>query len=226
MPDKWTSVEPTHESPYWPFRKVVEGNSLAGAEQLAYIVLKYLMDLPDGTGYEPPSDNIYPRARIKKLLYWDGPLPLEQRLPTTEEMRALMFDPMRPANPPDKERGFRLYNQEFAQQAQAIAQTRLHVYYGTTQGYRSERGIIMVQQLIIKTTTNYALDTNTGMTGVSRAYDIVQAIVEAVSGVNFGGIGPLHITSITKIDDERVNTGFKIYCTLEWVGTSPNTYFA
>ena len=81
MSDVWTGAEPTHASPYWPYRKVVEADTLAGMEQMPYIVCRYLMDLPDGTGYVPPTDNSFPRVRLKKLLYWDCPLPLNQPMP-------------------------------------------------------------------------------------------------------------------------------------------------
>ena len=85
MNDVWIDRAPTHDSPYWPFRKVGATDTSAGMEQIPYIIVKYLMDLPDGTGYEPPSDNKYPRARLKKLLYWDCPLPLDKPIPTTEQ---------------------------------------------------------------------------------------------------------------------------------------------
>ena len=67
MADAWTEKAPAHDSPYYPFWKVAESDTLAGMEQIPYVLVKYLMDLPDGTGYIPPSDNKYPRARLKKL---------------------------------------------------------------------------------------------------------------------------------------------------------------
>lgn len=56
----------------------------------------------------------------------------------------------------------------------------------------------------------------------SRSFDIAQAVVEAINGVNFAGISPLQVQSITKIDDERVNLGFKIYSLNDFAGEWPN----
>ena len=60
------------------------------------------------------------------------------------------------------------------------------------------------------------------MTANSRSFDIVQAIVESINGVSFKGVSPLTVQSITKIDDERVNLGYKIYSLIDIIGESPN----
>ena len=51
---------------------------------------------------------------------------------------------------------------------------------------------------------------------------MVQAVVEAINGVSFAGISPLQVQSVTKIDDERVNLGFKIYSLVDFAGEYPN----
>lgn len=225
MPDDWVGRDPGFASPYYPFRKAVAGNTMAGAEQLPYILARYLMDLPDGKGYIPPGDNRYPRARLKRLLFWDGPLPLQQPMPTPEEIKALQFNPLDPAKPPDTARGYRIYLQEFASQAQYDAQSRLHVYHGNATALQSGKGIYLRQQMIIKVTCNYSLESNVGMTAASRSYNMAQAVAEAVDGVSFGGESSLRIANFNKIDDERVNTGFKIYCNIDWIADAPNPYF-
>lgn len=226
MADEWLGREPTIESPYYPFWKVETAPTMAGAEELPYVLTKYLCDTADSQ-YTPPSDNRFPRARLKKLLYWDCAKPLEQPLPTDAQMRSIRFDPLLPADPPDKERGYRIFSQEFAQQAQYDAQTRLHVYIGATNmnaanTLQGHSGFKYKLQIIMKVMTNYALETNTEMTANSRSFDIVQAIVEAINGVSFKGTSPLIVQSITKIDDERVNLGFKIYSNIDVIGESPN----
>lgn len=226
MADLWLEREPTTESPYYPYRKAVTAPTLGGSENLPYMLTKYLCDTADAE-YTPPSDNIYPRARLKKLLYWDGPKPLDQPLPTDAQIRAIRFDPLNPATPPDKTRGYRIFSQEFAQQAQYDSQTRLHVYLGSTNPATNtqimgHKGFIYRVQVIIKVLTNYALESNTEMIANSRSYSIVQAIVEAINGVSFAGISPLQVQSITKIDDERVNMGFKIYSLVDFAGEFPN----
>lgn len=226
MADDWVGRQPDFTSPYYPFRKAVAGNSMAGAEQLPYVIGRYLMDLPDGKGYTPPSDNRFPRARLKRLIYWDGPLPLEQPLPTPEQIKALQFNPLDPAKPPDVQRGYRIFMQEFAQQAQYDAQTRLHVYHGHGTALQTGKGIYIRQQIIVKVTCNYSLESNVGMTATSRSYDIAQAVIEAMDGVSFGGDGAAQVSNINKIDDERVNTGFKIYFSIDWISTAPNPYYS
>lgn len=226
MADDWLGREPTIESPYYPFWKAVTAPTMAGAEELPYILTKYLCDTADSQ-YTPPSDNRFPRARLKKLLYWDCAKPLDQPLPTDEQIRAIRFDPLKPADPPDKERGYRIFSQEFTQQAQHIAQSRLHVYLGATNmnaenTLQGHSGYKYRLQIIMKVMTNYDLESNTEMTANSRSFDIVQAIVESINGVSFKGFSPLIVQSITKIDDERVNMGFKIYSLVDVIGESPN----
>ena len=226
MADEWLSREPTIESPYYPFFKAVTAPTLAGAEELPYVITKYLCDTADSQ-YTPPSDNRFPRARLKKLIYWDCAKPLDQPLPTDAQIRQIRFDPLNPADPPDKERGYRIFAQEFAQQAQHIAQTRLHVYLGATNKnsentLQGHSGFMYKIQVIIKIMTNYDLETNTEMTANSRSFDIVQAVIESINGVVFKGYSPLLVQSISKIDDERVNMGFKIYGLVDYAGESPN----
>lgn len=223
MSDDWTGREPTTESPYWPFRKVVNGNTMAGAEELPYIITKYLMDMP-GNGYTPPSDNRFPRARLKKLLYWDGPQPLLQPLPTTAQMKSIRFDPEHPADEPDPERGYRVFSQELVRQAQTRPQSIIRVYLGTMSRVFEKNIFVFRQQIITTVMVNYALEGNMGTTNASRSYAIAQAILEATEGVNFGGIGGLVTQQMTKFDDERTNTGYKIYQTVDWTGDENQNY--
>lgn len=226
MADVWAGKVPEHESPYWPYRKTNEADTLAGMEQIPYIVVRYLMDLPDGTGYVPPSDNKYPRARLKKLLYWDGPLPLDQPLPTAEQTQALLFDPENPDRPPDTERGYRFFPQNMTQQSMAWSKSLVRVYLSDASVLPSKEMYITRQDVVFDVIVNVSIESNTGMTASSRAYDIVQAIREATAGVNFGGVGPMTLRRITKIDDERNFLGYKIYTYIDWCADAPNPNFS
>lgn len=225
MSEDWTGREPTAESPYYPFYKVVNANTMAGAEELPYIITKYLMDLPS-RGYTPPSDNRFPRARLKKLLYWDCPLPLNQPLPTTEQMQSIQFDPEHPADPPDKQRGYRIYSQELVRQAQVEPQSIIRVYPGNLQRVWEKNEFVFRQTIITTVMVNYGIEGNMQTTSASRAYAIMQAIIEATEGVNFGGIGGMITQHVTKFDDERNNTGYKIYQTIDWNGEGANQNYA
>lgn len=222
MSENWIGASPTPDSPFYPYTKVVAGNSLAGAESLPYRMLKYLMDLPS-RGYTPPSDNLYPRARLKRLLYWDGASPLDQPLPTPEQMMSIQFDPTAPAAPPDAERGYRLYAQELVRQSQTTAQSVLRIYLGTTQRIAIKNSFVYRMTLIYNIMVNYDLESNMQTVANSRSFAIAQAILDATEGVNFGGIGPATTYQITKFDDERTNTGYKIYQYIDWNGDDTET---
>lgn len=221
MSDEWVGRDPDIKSPYYPFRKAIDANTIAGVERLPYVLTKYLMDMPL-PGYTPPSDNRFPRARLKKLLYWDDALPLDKPLPTPAQMLSIQFDPYRPGTAADAERGYRIYQQELVQQAQAVAKTILRVYLGSLNRVQEKNEFIFRQTVIYTVMCHYDLEANLGMAANSRSYAIVQAIIEATEGVNFGGIGGMVTHQITKFDDERTNTGYKIYQTIDWHGSGIN----
>lgn len=187
--------------------------------------MKYLMDLPL-PGYEPPSDNRFPRVRLKKLLYWDDPLPLEKPLPTAEQMKSIQFDPKYPGSPPDPERGYRIFSQELVRQSQTGAQSILRIYPGNLTRIQQKNGFVFRQTVIYTIMVNYALEGNMKTSAASRAYSIMQAVMEATEGVNFGGVGGMSTNMVTKFDDERTNTGYKIYQHIDWNGSSPNGMYA
>lgn len=225
MADEWVGKEPDISSPYYPYVKVTDSATLAGAENLPYVLTRYLMDMPS-PGYTPPSDNRYPRARLKKLLYWDGELPLEQPLPTAEQMLSIKYNPLLPDAPPDIERGYRVFPQEMVRQSQHKAQSILRIYLGDATRQWVRDVFVWRQQVVYVVMVNVGMETNTGMTAISRAYDMAQAIVEATEGVNIGGIGALTGTRVSKFDDERINSGYKIYQYIDWNGSAPNPFYA
>ena len=222
----WTGMEATHNSPYYPFRKVIDADTLAGMEQIPFILCRYLMDMPDGTGYTPPSDNSFPRARLKKLLYWDGTRPLDKPLPTAEQMKKLLFDPENPDKPQDTERGYRIFPQNTVFQSLAESKSLVRVYLSDASNWERNGQFITRQDIIFDVVVDVGIESNTGMTASSRSYDIVQAIQESVAGVNFGGAGPMTMRSIRKINDERYFLGYKMYFYMDWNGSSPNQYFS
>lgn len=217
MADIWTGRDPAVDSPYYPYRKVVDANTMAGAEELPYLLTRYIMDLPL-PGYTPPSGNEFPRARIKKLLYWDGALPLEQPLPTVQQMKSIQFDPTHPGAEPDPKRGYRIFSQELVGQAQAVPQSIIRVYNGGLSRYQFKNEFVWRQGIIWTVMVHYDLEANMGTTAASRSYAIAQAIIEATEGVDFGGVGGIITRQVTKFDDERTNTGYKIYQEMDWHG--------
>lgn len=223
--DDWADIQPTVDSPYYPFWKVQAANTMAGAETLPYILSRYLMDL-ERPGYTPPSDNFYPRARLKKLLYWDDERPLSQPLPTSEQMLSVMFDPAHPADPPDADRGYRVFAQDLVRQSQYNAQSFLRITLGEITRIQQRNEAVFRQTIIYTIMTNYAQEANLGTPGNSRSYAMLQAIMEATEGVNVGGVGSLFTNRVTKVDDERANLGYKLYQYIDWHGADPHPDYA
>lgn len=226
MADEWIGRTPETSSPYYPFIKAIEGNTMAGVENLTYILRRYLMDMPSA-GYTPPSDNVYPRARLKKYLYWDCPLPLEQPLPTAAQMKSIVFDPEKPADPPDVERGYRIFSQSVVQQAQRNAQTVLKIEpYNISRAY--EGNTFRLRQYIHYTImVNYAVESNTGTTVQSRASGILQAIIEATEGVSLGdgSIGGIVTDRAERFDDKYTNVGYHLFQYIDWLTDGPNHWY-
>lgn len=212
MPDgnEWVGLEPTPQSPYYPFFKAMPSADMKGAEELPYKLTRYLMDLPLA-GYTPPSSNEYPRARLKKLIFHDGRLPLEEPLPTAEQIKAIMFDPTAPDAPSDVARGYRVFSQELVGQSQNKAQSTLRISLAGTQRITMRNTFVYRQSILYTVAVHYGLEANMGTVGNSRAWAIVQAILEATEGVNFGGIGTLNTFQIARFDDDIAQLGYKIY---------------
>ena len=141
-------------------------------------------------------------------------------------MRQLFFDPENPDRPPDPERGYRVFPQNTVQQSIDKSKSMVRVYMGDAQLLEMRGTYVTRQDIMFDIVVNVGIESNTGMTASSRAYDIVQCIKEAVSGVNFGGVGPMTVRRITKGDDERYNIVYKMYTYIDWCADAPNPYFS
>ncbi len=183
-------------SPYYPYRRVIAANQLRGAELIPYQILMYLLDLPDAAGYMPPDDNDYPRCRLIKYLWHDGPRPLDRPLPTPEEKRSMLFDPDNPDINTDEEKakhpkGYRVFAQRMVGQSVLTADTILKVYVGRVQDasdFRTNIGL----QAEIWSNPNFVANTRT--TAYDRTFDIEQCLREALSGVDIAGVGTMRFS--------------------------------
>lgn len=225
MSTDWIGMNPDANSPYYPYTKVTAGNTLRGIEILPSRILNYLADFPT-RDYTPPDDNTYPRARVKKLLYWDGPNPLGQPLPTAKEIKSIIFDPTKPGNAPDEKRGYRMFPQELVRQSVVNAQSILRIHIGNTQRIQQKNTYLYRASVIYTVMVNYDLESNLQTEANSRSLAIMQAVQEATEGVNFGGVGGMNTYQITKFDDECSNTGYKIYQYIDWNGDDISTEFS
>ena len=118
-------------SPTYPYQRDQQYIKFIGAENIPRQVCTYLMDMPL-PNYNPPTENIYPRVRLMKYLFYDGISPLDEPCPTTEQKLSVLFDPEHPTAPVSPEKGYRIFPQAYVAQAQNIGDTSLRCYMGQT----------------------------------------------------------------------------------------------
>lgn len=212
-------------SPYYPYQKVIQSNTLNGAEKIPYKILTYLLDLPDAAGYQPVDDNERPRVRLLKYLYHDQPNPLSMPLPTPEQKLSLLFDPEHPDINTDEEKrkhpkGYRLYWQRMVGQSQLDAQTVLKCYIGRVFEAKKFETTIGVT---FEIWCNVNLETNTKTLAYQRSFDIEQCLHEALDGVNMAGIGTIsfarqdHVYNGSEaLWDEVTALGRNVHCSISW----------
>lgn len=223
------------DSPYYPYEKVQSGyNGMSGAEKIPLIILKYLLDLPDKSGYVPVNDNVRPRVRFAKYLCNDGKLPLAKKLPSPEVKLSILFDPDNPVINADDEKkdhplGYRLFAQPYIGQSQLEATTFVKCYIGRVIPVTAYHERI---SLVFEIWANVNYDTNTKTDAFNRAFNIEQAIVEALHGVNIAGVGVVSYDRGANPDcgsrpvhDEGTNVGRLLTMNVSWMETTnQNTY--
>lgn len=197
------------DSPYYPYVREQEGfNSFDGAEEIPLKILLYLMDMADGSGYEPQDDNNRPRVRLMKYLWHDGAAPLDGELPTDAEKRSMLFDGAQPDINTDEQmqqhpRGYRLYAQPYWLPAQQDAKTVLKCYIGKVTPVSPFMAAI---GLTFEIAINYGQETNTRSDAYSRAYAMECALITALNGVNIAGVGTVMFSRAAHMD-----AGSRIY---------------
>ena len=195
-------------SPYYPFERVENFNTLKGADLIPEKLIRYLLDLPDANGYMPKDDNIRPRVRLAKYLWYDEANPLSKPLPTPQQKRSMLFsgDNAELTTEEDKAnhpKGYRLFAQPYWMAASTKAKILLKCYMGRAiprNDYRTVLGIKF--QLDI----NYALDSIMHTEQMSKSYAVFQSVVEALHGVNIAGVGTVQFNKTVHGD-----CGYSVY---------------
>ena len=205
-------------SPTYPYERVQHYITLNGAEEIPRQVCRYLMDLPL-PGYEPPAGNQYPRARLMKYLYHDGVDPLAGPLPTPEQKLAMVFDPLRQTDPPDKDKCYRVFPQSYVSQTEYVGKTILRAYMGQTVA-RSVHHCEL--QVIFDSMTNVVYEV-AAVAALSRNSIIERTRAAALNGININGVGTLyfdraqhHACGSYPIDDRGTNVGRRLVLGLTW----------
>ena len=182
-------------NPYYPYHKVDTGFvSLNGADLIPGKLIKYLLDLPDASGYKPVDDNSRPRVRLAKYLWYDEPNPLSKPLPAEKEKLSMLFtgENAELTTEEDKQKhpkGYRLYGQPYWLATSTQAKVLLKCYMGRVIPRSDFKSVLGIKfQLDI----NYALDSIMKTEQYSKSYAIFQCVVEALHGVNMTGIGTMY----------------------------------
>jgi len=171
----------------YPYERVVNAAWMKDVQEIPKRIMDYLLDLPL-PGYAPPDDNSYPRCRLAKYLYYDGPEPLKNKLPTPGEKLKLVFDPMNPDKAPS-DKGYRVFPVMYVPQAQVVGQTVLRCYIGNVKPTNTN---LVEVSIVLNVMCNMQMDTNAGGKVMSRVMAMEQCLWEALNGVNIGGVGVIY----------------------------------
>jgi len=201
-----------------PYERLQHCVTLKGAENIPRQICQYLLDLPL-PGYTPPDSNDYPRVRLMKYLCYDGIEPLEGAAPAPERKLAIVFDPLRQTDPPDRELLYRVFPQAYIAQTEYVGKTILRMYMGQTIARSAHRCELSV---VFECMTNAVYEGAAG-TALSRTCAMECALVEALNGVNINGVGTLYFDRSQhpgcgswEIDDQRTNVGRRLIMGLTW----------
>ena len=207
-------------SQWYPYHKVQEGFSdLSEMNIIPRKIIDYILDMPDGV-YTPVDDNTRARVQLWKYLYYDGALPLNEPLPTPTQKKQVLFDPERPTQPPNPEKGYRIIPQIWIKQAQEEAQSRIYFHLGRA---IAEDDFTVQQAVVFQILTHYTQETNTKISDAySRSLTITQKLFEAFHGINMAGVGTFYFArskhpdcGFTPITDKISNIGIELTLGLE-----------
>lgn len=214
-------------SQWYPYYKVQEGfYDLSDGDELLRKIMDYILDMPDGNGYEPKDDNSFPRCRLWKLLYYDGARPIDNPLPTPKEKKAVLFNPDMAEKPPT-EKGYRLIPQMYIKPAQENAQTRIYCFLGRP---IAEDDFTMQLSVVFDIWTHYIQESNTKLNeAYSRTWSMLQCLIQAFHGVNMTGVGTFYFNRSKHPDcgaevlsDKDSNVGYRLTMGITVKSTTPN----
>lgn len=218
---------PNLESQWYPYDKVYEGFfDLSNTNKIPRRVTDYILDMPDGT-YTPKDDNKRARVRLWKYLYYDGPRPTNNPLPTPKQKKQVLFNPDKPNEPEDKEKGYRLIPQPFSQGVEQVAQTRIYVYMGRT---IASDDLHVQLSVVFDIWTHNTQEANTKLDeAYSRSFAMEQAIIEAFHGIDMGGVGTFYFNrqkhpdcGTALLGDGKRNFGRRVILGLEVSSNTQN----
>lgn len=208
------------DSQWYPYDKIYTGFlDLSDTDEIPRKIMDYLLDMPDGT-YEPKDDNKRARVRLWKYLYYDGARPIDKPLPTPKQKKQVLFNPDKPNDPENAEKGYRLIPQPFAQGVEQVAQTRIYAYMGRT---IASDDLHVQLSAVFDIWVHHTQEANTKLEeAYSRLFAMEQAIIEAFHGINMGGVGTFYFNrqkhpdcGTVLLGDGKSNLGRRVILGLE-----------
>ena len=211
----------------YPYERVQPGyNRLEGAEEIPLKIIRYILDLPDSSGYMPVDDNSRPRVRLAKYLWYEGVNPLSNPLPTPAQKLSLLFDGENPEVNTDEQKrkhpkGYRLFPQIYWGPVELDAQVSLKCYMGRTVPVTDldDRLGIYFQIMV-----NSNLEATTRTDAYSRAFAIETDLISALHGVNIAGVGTIVFSRRNHIDDGSMplhdngtHVGRQLHMSIQWM---------
>lgn len=199
---------PSEVTIYSPYEKIYNYWGEQNVVDVPSKLRDYLLLLPSKDCPNPITTNDNPRARFLKYLYYDDPNPLDNEIPSIQDRLALVFDPLKPDKPPLTDKGYRVFTQSNVAQANIIGQTILRIVMGQMVSTNPYSVTYSVNFQIL---SNYSLEANTRSTALLRTFNMEQAIIQALNGVNMGGVGAFMVSRSGYSAENRgsITTGSK-----------------
>ena len=207
----WNEIKYTTDAKYYPYKKVNPSFYSTYADlDLIQKVIDYLLDMPSDD-YTPPDDNSFPRVRLWKYLYYDNEYPLQQPLPNPTEKKSVLYNANEPNNA-----NFRIIPLSLNKEAEEKAKTCIYIFKGSIIASSDMR---VDTAIYFNIWTHYSLERNIKTDGdwqrtKSRTEAIEQALIEALHGVNIGGVGSFYFDrsqhrecGSVLLDDGKSNVG-------------------
>lgn len=208
---------------YSPYEKIYDFFGQSGLDIVPQKLRDYLLVMPSKECPNPILSNDNPRVRFVKYLYYDDAYPLDLPMPSVEERKAIVFDPYKPDQPTPKR--YRMFTQMAVNQAELEGTTICRIVMGKTIPYNPFSSTIGVDFVLL---SNYAHDSNTRTTALSRTYSMELCLIEALNGVNIDGVGAFTFSRGVHPDcgskliyDEKMNVGRSVTLAFEAKGGSP-----
>lgn len=206
---------------HYPYKKVVEANTLKGVEFIPRKLVDYFLYMNGNASL--PDDNSNARCRFLKYLFNDNnnTRPLSSPLPSVEERINAVYNPQAPIKNGNEGDQYHFFPQMYTAQAQLIANTIMRVYMGYI---RPIDNMSAACSIVFELMTSVYYD-QLEEEGMSRTYAMLQCVMEALNGVNIGGVGTVYFQSSLNttceaypIGDRGTNVGYRLVMCCNYTG--------